>query len=419
MANEAASAGSVIPKGRALLLSLPLVVWALGAALGESLTQVGLYSSLLLVLVFGRRLTLAKDVKAYVVASAAFAGYQALSPALAMMLGTASRWPKSGRYGQFMDTAGGAIATLAAHVAAPWALLALATTAAWCFSVWVGVFQHFVSWPFGQPFWISTPVERVHENFATEGPPRYGAGGWLFHRLRFAHDAVAVLGPALAFAARRGRFQWVAIALAAHLLAAPYLGFTRAALGVAVLMALVAAAFALRGRIRLGALAGGAVLIGLVLASPAWRERLTRGVDNVAGGERTIAMTAGLELVRAHPLLGVGFGNHKPSSFATAERTGVTEYLATDSHDVFLTVWAETGLVGVLLWLAMHLSWLRAAWPRARAGDPWAVGGLLAWLGFQVLGVVHYLPYHSGVHLTFALVWGLALAPKDEAAALG
>ncbi|MFP2931209.1 O-antigen ligase family protein [Pyxidicoccus sp. 3LG] len=132
-------------------------------------------------------------------------------------------------------------------------------------------------------------------------------------------------------------------------------------------------------------------------------------MGNIYGGERQLAMSVGWELVREHPLTGVGFGNHKPAAMATADRTGINDFLATDSHNVWLTVWAETGLVGVLLFACMHLLLARALIRRHRAGSLAATGALLSWVGFQVLALVHYLPFHSNVHLSFALVWGLGL----------
>jgi len=414
--NERRTTEGFIPSPSFILhpSSFILALWAAGTVFGEVMQQVAMYLCLLLVIALRRRISLARDVKAYALATGAFALWQAISPAIALAAGTAQRWPGSLRYGQFVDTSAAALAAMAAHLAAPHAAVAIVLTAAWVLNAWVGLFQHFVEWPFGRPFWMTTGVERVHENFAASGPPRYGAGGLLFHRLRFAHGAVAVLGPAAAFASRPGAWRPVAAVLGLHLLAVPYLGFARAALGTTLLVVATAALLALRGRARLVALGALILPAALSLSNDAWRERLLRGAHNIAGGERTLAMSAGWELVKAHPLLGVGFGNHKPMAAATAPTTGVTDYLATDSHNVLLTVWAETGLVGLALCILMHALWVRAALRRARAGSAWAAGALLSWLGFVVLGQVHYLPYHTGVHLTFALIWGLALAPEEQ-----
>jgi hypothetical protein len=52
----------------------------------------------------------------------------------------------------------------------------------------------------------------------------------------------------------------------------------------------------------------------------------------------------------------------------------------------------------------------RALWRRARQGSSIGVGALLSWLGFHLLSLVHYVPYHTGVYLSFGLVWGLGIA---------
>jgi O-antigen ligase len=151
------------------------------------------------------------------------------------------------------------------------------------------------------------------------------------------------------------------------------------------------------------------VVVLAVSMSPAWRTRLGKAVGNVYGGERQLAMSVGWELVREHPLTGVGFGNHRPAAMATADRTGINDLLATDSHNLWLTAWAETGLVGLVLLAGMHGLLARALIRRHLAGSLAATGALLSWVGFQVLALVHYLPFHTSVHLSFALAWGLGL----------
>lgn len=88
-----------------------------------------------------------------------------------------------------------------------------------------------------------------------------------------------------------------------------------------------------------------------------------------------------------------------------------TRLLSIDGHNLLLTVWAETGLLGLGLLLVAHVLLARALFVRMRRGSVSAMGALISLAGFHILGMVHYLPYHSGVMLTFALVWGLGLAP--------
>ncbi len=386
-------------------------VWALGAVLGEGVEQAGSIACIAFALVLWPRLQLDRPARRFAFAALALALWQTVSPALALCQGVAHRWPKSGRYGQILDTLAPAALGALTTVAVPWAALLLVLAIGWTLSTALGAYQHFVRWPFAQPWFLKTPVARVQEAFSVGGPPRYGSGGLLFHRLRFAHGAVALLGLSLTriFSSRTTRLRAAAAILTAFLLADIYFSFARAALLAAVF--LLALSFLLLGRgwQRLGVLAGAALLV-LAALSPAWRLRMVKAEQNILE-ERHLSMQVGLRLVRAHPFLGVGFGNHQEAAWATQAETGVTPLLSIDSHDLWLTSWVETGLIGLLLTLAYHLLLGRALWQRFRAGSWAGAAGLISFAGFHLLSLVHYLQHHTGVYLTFSLVWGLALSP--------
>jgi len=154
-----------------------------------------------------------------------------------------------------------------------------------------------------------------------------------------------------------------------------------------------------------------AILVAVVaaVASPGWRVRLGEAGENFLGGERALARHAGWDLVRQHPWLGVGFGNYQQAALARQSVTGITEQLSRDAHAIPLTVWAETGVVGLALYLALHLSLAVALLRRSRHGHWTAAGALIAWAGYQILGLAHFLPFHPSVALAFAFVWGVGL----------
>jgi hypothetical protein len=386
-----------------------LLVWAVGAIVAEGISQVGALVCVALAVWLAIRGKLSLDVRRILGLSLLLSAWQAVSPAVALARGVADSWPKSGRYWQFLDTLAPGAAGAALSLGAPLGLLAAVMAFGWVASTAVALFQHFVRWPFGQPWWSGSPVERVQEAFGDGGGVRYAAGGLLFHRLRFAHGAVAMLGPALSVALRGAQAwrRW-GIGLVACLLGAAYLAFARAALLAALAMGVLGTVWLFRGR----ALLAGALVLAMataVVASPGWRARLVDAPSNLSNGERHRAMAAGLRMIAQHPLLGVGFGNHKPSALADARETGVSEFLANDSHDLWITTWAETGLLGVALTAAYHVSIAWALLRRSREGSWMAAGAILSWVGFQLLGLVHYLPYHTGVYLSFGLVWGLGL----------
>ncbi len=402
-------------------VTIVFAVWAVGVVLAEGVQQLaaGAAVFLALVLAFRKELRLEPDVRAYVRATMALAAWQLLSPALALLTGAAERWPRGARYGQVLDTVAGAALASIGTVGVPWMVVAALVAGGWLAASALGLFQHFVLWTWEPPALLKLNLSRLQENFGTEEQPRYAGGGFLFHRLRFSHGAIAILGPALAFLARgsgMGR-RVVAAAVVCALLSAPYAAFARAALltgfGVCVLALLLLS----RGTPRKVGLAVAAALAVLVAVTPAWHERLGKAVENLYGGERTLAMSVGWRLVKEHPVLGVGFGNHKPAALATQEQTGITDLLATDAHNLWLTTWAETGLVGLVLLAAVHGLLARALVRRHRAGSIAATGALLSFVGFHILSLVHYLPFHTSVHLSFAFVWGLGLCRLSTEAA--
>jgi O-antigen ligase len=398
------------------------VLWALGTLRSEGLQQAALYAILLIALglLAQRRLALPAEVKAVALAGALLFAWQALSPLVARATGASPGWPRFSRYGQAPEAlAVGAVAAVAA-LGVPWRALQWILGAGWAAHGAAALFQFLVPWPFGAMGPLHLPLARLQENFGPEGGPVRHAGlGLFFHRLRLAHGAVAVLGPALSAvsgAAPRGqRGRW--LLFAAVLLGCVYLSYARAALGAAVAAVLLSAVFALRGPMR--ALAVSVMVLAGTGAgfSPGWRQRASRA-QGYLDPERKITLKTGFEIACSHPFLGVGFGNYRPAALrvqAALERDKGDEIpaiLANDAHNFFLTVWAETGALGVGLTLAFHALLARAFYRRARGGQRWAMAGLFSQAGFHLLGLVHYVPYHSGVHLSFCLVWGLSLAPR-------
>ncbi|GHG72516.1 O-antigen ligase family protein [Comamonas sp. JC664] len=390
-----------------------LVLWTVGLVLAEVVLQVATGAAVLLavVLLALGRLRLARDVRAYGVASVALCAWQVASPAVALLTGASDGWPRGARYGQVLDAlAGPAAATLGA-AGVPWLLLAGVLAGGWLLAALLGVFQNRVRWSMELPAFLKLNLGRLHENFGTEESPRYAAGGFFSHRLRFAHGAIAALGPTLAVlgGVALARRRVLAGVVVMGMLVSIYNAFARAALGAALLVSVLALLLLVQGAARRMGLALVIALVAVVSLTPAWRARMEKALGNIYGGEREHAMSVGWSLVCDFPLTGVGFGNHKPAALATQDETGITDLLATDSHNLWLTVWAETGLVGLLLTLGVHVLLAKALIRRYRQGSLAATGALLSWVGFHVLAMVHYLPFHSSVYLSFSFVWGLGL----------
>ena len=230
---------------------------------------------------------------------------------------------------------------------------------------------------------------------------------------------LAVLSPFALWAARQ-RWGWRGLLPAFVLLLGPVLlAGSRAAW---LCYALVALAFAWReaGSPRRFLLYG--VLGTLVLASAgvlAWHtstrfhERMERTLVALQGSDQALdtALTGRLSIwqtsarmIEAHPVNGVGVRGFRyaypawapaDDHFVTAEACGVDEG-ACHAHQLVLEVLSETGLLGLLLWLAGATLALRAWW---RAG---AAARTRAFPASVALGVMLF-PLNT--HLAFYSAW--------------
>jgi O-antigen ligase len=98
------------------------------------------------------------------------------------------------------------------------------------------------------------------------------------------------------------------------------------------------------------------VLIAAVLPETFWARVGTIGPSmegrRESFGTRVDLWSMGLQMIRDHPILGVGLGN-----FATATmRYAHGEYLMSRlvAHNAYMSVVAETGIIGLCLFLALH-----------------------------------------------------------------
>ncbi|HEX6122004.1 MAG TPA: O-antigen ligase family protein, partial [Ktedonobacterales bacterium] len=251
------------------------------------------------------------------------------------------------------------------------------------------------------------------------------------------------LALAIALWSREPRERWVAGAVAVLLMGAEALAASRgAALGLlAALAVLVVAGWRWERQAARLLLVGGPLLVlawlfGLIPGGV--RERVLAQLrlgDVTLGGqvndanfstiERLAHWAAGLRMFAAHPLLGVGAGNYT-AAYAHFAVAGWPEPLG-HAHNYYITAAAETGLLGLLAFLAVAGCALLAGWCAVRArvvpdvsGAPWrrsvrraADADLALGLFAVVVAVlVHSLTDDLFVHameLCFALCLGLLM----------
>ncbi len=168
---------------------------------------------------------------------------------------------------------------------------------------------------------------------------------------------------------------------AAVLLFGLYLTHSRGAMMAVLIVAVVA------GRKKLGIVpsAIGAGLLFVGLTASGWSGG--REVSAASGSDRTDAWGAGLELLKAHPLFGVGFGRF-------------SEYYTITAHNTLVVCAAELGLFGFFCWMLFLFPTLRDCFvlskPSLRQEDaekheePGRPVYLPAKLGLSPAGAAHY-----------------------------
>lgn len=267
--------------------------------------------------------------------------------------------------------------------------------------------QYFGAWPKEEAFaglaFLHVPFHRVYEPVA-EGATRYMGGGLLFHRLKFAHVSGLVLVGLTALGARDRKVLALVLAGLGAVWLFPYarMGAVAAGVGVAVTGWLSS-----QNPRRAGMVIAGLGLVGVlaVLAVEPLRARFIAGLTDQGSGQRTQHLSAGLEAIRQHPFVGVGPGQFRPSRFGGPDMAEHVRDNPGKAHNQFVSMAAETGLIGGLGFVAL-LGWL--AW-RARKA-PWGAVTLGALAQFGVLSLVHDPLFQAPYSMGLVLILGLGLA---------
>jgi putative inorganic carbon (HCO3(-)) transporter len=168
--------------------------------------------------------------------------------------------------------------------------------------------------------------------------------------------------------------MWV-ILPAAFFLYAIYLTHSRGAVvGLSAMILLTL-------RKRLGSVRTFALVGVLVVAAAVTNLAGSRAysVNEASAGGRIEVWSVGLEMFRAHPLFGVGYGNFVENS---------AEYGLT-AHNSFVLCLAELGLIGCFFWLALIVATareLQAAERAPSAGEPEGLHKLIVALKASLVG---------------------------------
>ena len=185
-----------------------------------------------------------------------------------------------------------------------------------------------------------------------------------------------------------------------------------------------------RAGLRLALLAAALLFAGRSLLPPSVVARMRsitqditvadmRGVvptsANFAVVERLAHWQAAAEMAAAHPWLGVGLGNYA----AAYERYRLVRWpLALGhAHNFYLNLAAETGLPGLLIFVALLLAAAQQGWRTLRSASGWqralALGILAAGAHLAAHSVVDNL-FVNNVHLHVASLLGMLAAAQPR-----
>ncbi len=273
--------------------------------------------------------------------------------------------------------------------------------------------QHFGVWPgpaaFGALSWTRIPFHRVYEP-VPEAPGRFMAGGLLFHRLKFAHVGGLWVLAFLVFGLRApGRLRIASLSTAAigfvSIMAFPYARAASVALVVSACLALALVGLSSR-RARIASFVTAALTFAVLAAYSPLRERFLVGLTATGSGDRGEILSTGARAVAKHPFAGVGLGHFRPSRFASSSTPQYVIDNPGKAHNQFLSVAAETGIPGLLLFIFM-LVWLGSSFS---ARDTRGIFGISVLAFFFVLSLAHDPLIHAPFSMALCLALGVASA---------
>jgi putative inorganic carbon (HCO3(-)) transporter len=237
----------------------------------------------------------------------------------------------------------------------------------------------------------------------------YAPSGWFYRVNSVFYDpsiygrflVVAILASLVVILLRRGDPLWqIAAALAVAITWVGLLfSFSQSSFVALVAGVLVGAAVVWRrGSIPL-VVAGVVIVVLAVVVSPTVRHKAS--LSHITSGRSTLVRT-GVKLALHHPVLGVGVGGFKRGYADLAHLKG-KEPKAAASHTTPVTVAAETGIPGLLLYLWLVVVALRVSFKRIRHSFD---GAARLAIGLSLVAILVHCLFYNAL-LEDPTFWGL------------
>jgi putative inorganic carbon (HCO3(-)) transporter len=233
---------------------------------------------------------------------------------------------------------------------------------------------------------------------------------------------VAILASLVLVFASRSRVRAGGLALA---IVATWVGllfsFSQSSFFALIAGVLVLAAVAWRWRAAAAVGLAAAVLVSVGFSAPNVRHSLlghTRSSFDKVTSDRYSLVSNGLKIAVHHPLLGVGVGGFRRAYAKQAHLRG-REPKKAASHNTPITVAAETGIVGIALFVWLAAVALLAAFRRVG----WSFGGRTSLVVALALGAILVHSFFYNAFFEDPMAWGLlalvalvVALPREETA---
>jgi hypothetical protein len=184
-----------------------------------------------------------------------------------------------------------------------------------------------------------------------------------------------------------------------------YIAFSRSAILALVISSLIWGGFQLKkGGFRSFRILASALLIGCVACIGLFYNQLTaRGgiinynaVTTYADSERVQYLKMAVDMIKEHPLLGIGFNNFQ--LYEDPVQSGYPGHIFFSKvHNIYLLIASEMGLIAGALFLLFILSVLKKAWPGKKDGEDTQemIFLLSAFCGLLFIGLCDFYLIHT------------------------
>jgi O-antigen ligase len=126
--------------------------------------------------------------------------------------------------------------------------------------------------------------------------------------------------------------------------------------------------------------------------------------------------TIAFNMISAHPIIGIGL-NTFVEQMRVFDTTGFSDSFPQPVHNVYLLIAAETGLVGLGLFLILLLMIFRECLRSTQVSDPYLSACAIGiFCGLTVMAFSNLVDHHLKTEQLFALFWllvGLILSLKE------